>query len=556
MKYIYSTFLCIIIDICIYSQTVLFIPDTISGEIINLTIKAGTHNFFTSHSTPTIGYNGSFLGPTIILHKGQNVQMNVTNELNDTTTTHWHGLHVAPQNDGSPHNLILTNEIWSPSFEILDKASTCWYHPHLHGKTMKQVLQGAVGLIIVKDDDESKLNLPSTYGVDDIPLILQWRTFDANKNLVLDDEADNVAMVNGTINGVLELPAQLVRFRLLNGSSHRFFNLAFSDNRYFQIVANDESLLNKSVSVNKLMVSPGERFEIIVDFKEQQRQSFFINQLGKSLPNGYPGGPPMGMMGANMTLGPLDNTDFNLLKIIVKSQTPNAIKEIPSSLITNEVINESEASVRNFQLRGLPMMSMTNFTINNEHYDHEKINFKVKQNDVMIWNITNQSMMPHPWHIHGNYFYIKSINGQAPPDHLQGRKDVVTIPPMNGSAQLIMKYEDFASSEFPYMYHCHILSHEDGGMMGQFMVENSILEVAEHYNEELDINHSENHIFIKSKMDISNIKLYNAVGSLVLSSSLTGKEIKIPLSNVSTGIYIVNLKYDNKYISRKILLSR
>ena len=557
MKYRLLPLFYFFISYSIYSQTPLFIPDTLSGHEINLSIKEGSHSFYASHNTSTIGYNGNLLGPTIILHKGQSVQMNVANELNDTTTTHWHGLHVSPQNDGSPHNLIMANTTWSPKFEVMDKAATYWYHPHLHGKTMKQVIQGAAGMIIVRDDEESKLHLPRTYGVDDIPLIMQWRTFDTNKQIVLDDEADNVAMVNGTINGVLEVPAQMVRFRLLNSSSHRFFNFAFSDNRNFQIIANDESLLNKPVSVKQLIVSPGERFEIIVDFKEQQGQSFFINQLGKSLPNGYPGGPPMGMMGMNMTMGPLDNTDFSLLKIDVKAPTLHAIKEISSSLTTNDMINESSATTRNFQLRGLPMMSMTNFTINSEQYDHEKINFKVKKDDVMIWNITNQSMMPHPWHIHGNYFYIKSINGQAPPAYMKGRKDVVTIPPMNGSAQIVMKYEDFADSEMPYMYHCHILSHEDGGMMGQFMVEDRTSSVAENsVDEYLKTTFDEDQIFILSMKgeQIDDIRLFNQMGQLVLRSSEVSDRTSLPIKNIVSGIYIVSVSIGKKVLNKKIFI--
>ena len=116
------------------------------------------------------------------------------------------------------------------------------------------------------------------------------------------------------------------------------------------------------------------------------------------------------------------------------------------------------------------MSSMTNFTINGVQYDMNVINFYTKQDSVMIWSLTNQSMMPHPWHIHGNHFYILSINGAAPPAYMQGRKDVVTVPPMGGTAQLVMKYADFSDPMMPYMYHCHINSHEDNGMMGQFIV--------------------------------------------------------------------------------------
>jgi blue copper oxidase len=208
------------------AQNLIPIPDTLSGADIYLSIADSNQQFYPGINTPTIGYNGRYLGPTILLNKGQNVAMHVTNMLADTTTTHWHGLHVAPINDGSPHNPIIAGDTWLPSFAVMDNAATYWYHPHLHGKTMDQVLKGAAGLIIVRDSIESSLNLPRTYGVDDIPVVCQFQTIDGNtKQIVLDDELDNATMVNGTINAMVNVPAQVVRLRLLNASSHRVLTI-------------------------------------------------------------------------------------------------------------------------------------------------------------------------------------------------------------------------------------------------------------------------------------------------------------------------------------------
>ena len=159
MKILIIALLTCSLPLLVSAQTLIPIPDTLSGANINLTIADSTQQFFGGYNTNTIGYNGSYLGPTIILNKGQNVTMHVNNMLMDTTTTHWHGLHVAPMNDGSPHNPIMTGNTWSPSFTIMDNAATYWYHPHLHGKTMEQVVKGAVGLIIVRDAIESALTL-------------------------------------------------------------------------------------------------------------------------------------------------------------------------------------------------------------------------------------------------------------------------------------------------------------------------------------------------------------------------------------------------------------
>ena len=452
----------------VQAQTQIPIPDTISGSSINLSIEEGTKQFFSGFNTNTIGYNGSYLGPTIILNKGQNVTLNVHNQLNDTTTTHWHGLHVAPINDGSPHNPILAGNTWSPSFEVMDNAAMYWYHPHLHGKTMDQVLKGAAGLIIVRDDVEKALTLPRTYGVDDFPLVFQWQTFDnTTKQIVLNDELDNTTLVNGTINGYVNVPAQVVRLRMINASSHRFFEFGFSDNRTFNQITSDDGLLNAPVPMSRLMLGSGERAEILVDFSGQAGQTFFIKQFGTQLPAGYPGGPA-GMMGG--TLGPLDNTNFNLLQINVQAPTASPVTTIPSTLSSNTVYSTLGASNFNVLITASPMMSMTNFLMNGEKYDMNVINMTTTLNTVMTWTITNQSMMPHPFHIHGNHFYVLSINGSTPAANLQGRKDVVVVPPNGGVVKLITKYNDYGDSQTPFMFHCHILSHEDNGMMGQFIV--------------------------------------------------------------------------------------
>ncbi|HQF27307.1 MAG TPA: multicopper oxidase domain-containing protein [Flavobacterium alvei] len=450
-----------------HAQNLISIPDTLSGNIINLEIADSSHQFFNGINTSTIGYNGSYLGPTIILNKGQNVTMNLANMLSDTTTTHWHGLHVAPSNDGSPHSPILPSQIWSPSFIVLDNAATYWYHPHLHGKTLRQVVKGAAGLIIVRDIVESSLQLPRTYGIDDIPLVCQFQHIDSvTKQIILNDELDNITMVNGTINPMVNIPAQIVRLRILNASSHRVLQLGFNDGRTFWQITSDDGLLDIPVPLTRLRLGSGERAEILVNFNGQTGNTFYLNQYGNELPQGFPGGPAM--MGS--PIGPFDNITFNFLQINVVPATINPITSIPNVLTTNNIWTTSGASTMNFNIQGSPAMSMTNFTINGVKYDENINNFSKNLNDVMIWNITNQSMMAHPFHIHGNHFFITSYNGSIPPANLQGRKDVVLLGPNGGSATLVTKYEDFSDSIMPYMYHCHILSHEDNGMMGQFIV--------------------------------------------------------------------------------------
>ncbi len=553
MKTFFLTGIFIFHLIILSAQQLIPIPDTLSGDVIDLKIAPGEKEFFTGIKTKTYGYNGNHLGKTIILNKGQNVKLNVTNGLLESTTTHWHGLHVAPSNDGSPHNPIKAGETWSPEFTLMDKAGTYWYHPHLHKKTLSQVVKGAAGLIIVRDEEEAALKLPRKYGVDDFPLIFQFQTFDNNKQIVEEDESDNTILVNGTVNGSLKVPSQMVRLRLLNASSHRVFRFGFDNNMSFHQIASDAGLLNKPVILTRLTLGSGERAEIIVDLTKLQGKTLMLKTFGNELPAGYPGGPAM--MG--MTGGPLDNKTSGVLTFHVLEKTTNPVLELPHTLTTNEVWSQSNTSNRSIGFTAQPMMSMTNFFINNVKFDESVINFKTKLNNTEIWTLTNQTMMAHPFHIHGNHFYVLSINGQSPPENMKGRKDVVLIPPMNGSVKLIIKYEDFADNEMPYMYHCHILSHEDDGMMGQFIVENNTTAVTDvDKNQEFSIVQLNQQLYISSlnNENIERVLIYDMSGKLILNNSYGQKEAVVSTLSLILGHYAVSIQSNGSIYSKNVLI--
>ncbi len=530
------------------AQNLIPIPDTLSGTDIHLYLKDSSKTFFTGFSTKTIGYNGSYLGKTLILQKGQTVKLNVHNELADTSTTHWHGLHVAPKNDGSPHNIIKTGQVWSPSFMVIDDAGTYWYHPHLHGKTLKQVVKGAAGLIIVRDNTEGVLPLPRTYGVDDIPLVFQFQTFDnATKQIVLDDELDNTVLVNGTVNGAVNAPAQIVRLRLLNASSHRVFRFGFADNRAFRQIATDGGLLNAPVSLTRLNLGSGERAEILVDLTGLQGSTLQLKTFGNELPTGYPGGPPMNMPGISNMTGSLDNIAFNVLQINVVAPTPRAVFTMPTTLVNNTPLSSVGASTRQIGMSAQPMMSMTNFFLNNAKYDEQVINFTTQQEKSEVWVINNQTMMAHPFHIHGNSFYILSINGATPPPNMRGKKDVVIVPPMNGQVQLVTKYEHYSDPTMPYMYHCHILSHEDNGMMGQFVV-SPLISATHDMPHDASIRIYPNPVSgsemiqIEAQTAIQSVMVFDILGRHIFSKNGTQQtQMTLPLS-LSNGLYVFDIQ--------------
>ena len=278
-----------------YAQNVLYIPPLLSGTNFSLTIQSGTKPFYAGYNTPTYGVNGTWMAPTLQINKGDSITLNVTNNLNTSTTIHWHGLHVAPQNDGGPHQLINVNTTWSPSFKVRNDAATFWYHPHGINKTDLHVSKGIAGMIIVKDPIESALTLPRTYGVDDIPIVVQSKAFDVLKQIAIATDMDTAMFVNGTLNPYINLPAQVVRLRLLNGSSLRTYKFGFTGGISFKMIAGDAGLLDSSITLTSLRLSPGERAEVLINLTGKIGQTIYLRNLGSLLPNGIYGASSVGV---------------------------------------------------------------------------------------------------------------------------------------------------------------------------------------------------------------------------------------------------------------------
>ena len=479
MKYSITSFCILILASTLISQNPLVIPESVSGSQIELLLQYGETELFDGQTTNSIGYNQAILGPTLILEKGQQISIDVTNNLTEPTTLHWHGLHVSSKNDGGPHSIIDPGQTWSPTFTVLDKASTYWYHPHLHESTETQVTLGAAGFIIVKDPEEAALNLPRHYGIDDIPLLIQSRAFDVDNQFLTETSADNTILCNATIEPYLDAPAQVVRFRLLNGSTERIFNLGISDNQPFYQIATDGGLLPSPVSNTRLIIAPGERAEILIDLTNMLGSSIMLYSYNSELNNGYYGASNPSVMPVGSINGydsnELNGNNFEILKINVVAQTENAVTSIPNTLVDLESYSIDDVDfTRSLTFRPSQMgpSGMLNgpFTINGEGYDKEIINQSIILGSTEIWELTNMTAIAHPFHIHDVQFKILDINGNVPPEHMQGKKDVVLVPPLGGSVRFITRFDDFADNDTPYMYHCHMLSHEDSGMMGQFLV--------------------------------------------------------------------------------------
>ncbi len=470
--------LCCLCTFHSYSQTALFIPSTITGTTFNLNIQTGTKTFFTGYTTPTYGVNGAFLAPTLIMNKWDSVNLNVTNNLPVTTTIHWHGFHVAPEYDGGPGQLIAPATTWTPSFRVLNGAGTYWYHPHGAGKTDLHVSKGIAGMIIVKDSVEAALPLPRTYGVDDIPLIIQSKAFDILRQIAIATEDDTVIMVNGTMKPYLDAPAQVIRFRMLNGSSLRSYLFGFTSNLPFKLIATDGGLLDTSVTLTRIRLSPGERVEILLNLTGMTGQTLYLKNFGTELPQGIYGADTVGK-GVTTIPGyyanPLNGADYDIMRINVIAPVSGALFTMPSSLATLSPWAVASAdTIRTLSFDPATASDSSTyaegpFVMNGAHFAMDTVNIITHLNNTEIWKLVNHTKVAHPFHIHDVQFYVVDINGMPPLPSERGKKDVVLVMP-GDSVRFITRFEDFASETIPYMYHCHLLHHEDDGMMGQFIV--------------------------------------------------------------------------------------
>ena len=317
-----------------------------SRHTVNFKAMLGRHAFLTGKPTRTYGYSAPILGPVVRLRRGDDVEMVVENHLDVATTVHWHGLLVPGHNDGGPQQLIQPGERWRPVLKIDQPAATLWFHPHPHGDTARQIYMGLAGMIIVDDGSDARLGLPRTFGVDDLPLILQDRQFDSDGSIEYDNKTldaldiaygarGDTVIVNGAIAPVARVPAGLARLRLLNAANAQNFELRFSDRRTFQVIGSDGGFLSAPVALKQLIISPAERFEVLVDFAD-----------GKPVMLETGPDEEMGIFGQ---LAPDGSSAYVAVMRFEPTVTRPAIKELPSRLI--EPVSVSPASaVRRRQL--------------------------------------------------------------------------------------------------------------------------------------------------------------------------------------------------------------
>ncbi len=427
--------------------------DGAGGRVVDLTAQVGRRTFLSGRVTDTWGYNGAYLGPTLRASRGERVTVNVHNGLPETTSVHWHGMHLPAADDGGPHQPIEPGSSWSPTWTIDQPASTLWYHPHPHGRTEKHVYRGLAGMFILDDERQTVPDLPRAYGVDDIPLIVQDKRFDAEGAF---DESDHrptgllgdIVLVNGAVTPHFVVRSQLTRLRVLNASTARIYSFGFADNRPFTLIGTDGGLLAQPYQTDRIQLSPAERAEIVVQMRPGEHVVL----------RSYP--PELGTPRDMTTeVGGADSFDVMELRA---GRSLRPARAIPAVLADLPRLDPGAATaVRSFHL--------AERRINGKKMDIDRIDEVVTANSTEIWDVVNLHPLPHNFHVHGVQYQVLSVDGAPPPPQLAGWKDTVYLPP-HVELRLIMRFGDYADPAMPYMYHCHLLFHEDAGMMGQFVV--------------------------------------------------------------------------------------
>lgn len=413
----------------------------------------------------------SYLGPIFRARKGQTVRIHFYNELPEESIIHWHGMHVPESADGHPRFAVNKNETYIYDFKIMDRAGTYWYHPHPHGKTGEQVYMGLAGLFIISDDEEDALSLPSDEY--DLPLVIQDRYFDGQNKLVYDSHMAQMTgffgdrfLINGQADYEIKAAARPYRLRILNGSNARTYALAWSDGSPLTVIGTDGGLLEEPVKRDTVILASAQRVDLWVDL------------------SAYAPGDQLQLMSID-PLSPKtqEKTGVQLLNIRIDREGDAAIP-LPQKLSDLSLNDENDAVNKdNPRIFDLSMGMGMQWMINGRSFEMAEVdpNEKVRLGDLEIWEFINDSgsrmgTMPHPMHIHGLQFQIierqstekyrevNSIFNKGQVD--EGWHDTVLVMP-GERVKVLMKFEDF---EGLYLYHCHILEHEDAGMMRNFLI--------------------------------------------------------------------------------------
>jgi FtsP/CotA-like multicopper oxidase with cupredoxin domain len=422
-------------------------------DYYDITMKVGQKEIIPGRLTTIWGYNGLFPGPTIVAQSGRRTVVRQVNNLEESMSVHLHGGHTPSTSDGLPTDLIGPGAMKTYEYPNNAPAATLWYHDHAIDVTARHAYMGLAGFYILHDPAEKSLSLPS--GENDVALMIRDASFDYRGALLykLTDTALRTGLygdrllVNGAIQPYYQVARRQMRFRILNASNSRVCKFALSNGDPLVQVASDGGLLASPVSRQSIVVSPGERVEVVIDFANYA-------------------------LGSSVVLKNLDTTATPTIADVMRFDVVREDVDkssLPQTLRPFHRISEKAATAnRTFTLQQNTLNGRTVWTVNGNLYDPARTDATPQLNATEIWTFQNNSNQAHPMHIHDIQWQILDVNGVPPAPGDDGWKDTFLVPSGGGTVRVIGTFTDNVG---PYVSHCHTLEHEDHAMMFNFAVQ-------------------------------------------------------------------------------------
>jgi FtsP/CotA-like multicopper oxidase with cupredoxin domain len=424
-----------------------------STVLVTLTAAPTRLQLQPGKETEVFAYNGRVPGPTLEVREGDRVTIRFHNHLPGPTTVHWHGMHLPISADGSPLDLVPPGASYDYVFTVQPgTAGTYWYHPHPHHQTGFQVAKGLHGALIVRAaDDPLPASLPERV------LILSDNRFQPDGSFDFAEPASipgridfengregDVLFVNGEVMPELRIRSgEAQRWRIINASSGRFYRLSLPGHSFLH-VGSDGGLFEKPVEVDEVLLATAERVELLVRGTGAPGDRVVLQTLPydryirQTRPRDW-------------------EQPRDLLVLQYTPEPPVAPPALPARLRPIPALDPADAT----QTR---VVVMTQGMLNGQIMDMERVDFTTSLGATEIWQLENLVGMDHPFHLHGFQFQVLDRNGV--PEPFRAWKDTVNVP-RHQSARFIVRYDNYRGK---WMFHCHILTHEDNGMMGVLQV--------------------------------------------------------------------------------------
>ena len=451
----------------------------------------------------------TYLNPTLVLHRDQRVRVDFVNDIGEPTIVHWHGLGVDTRNDGGGTMLAEPGGRYAYDFGVRNRSSLYWYHPHPHGLTAGQAYRGMFGLVEITDEDESRLRaaLDLVPGKSEIPLLLQDRRAETAYAATDVDRMHGFlgerVLINGSTCPYLDVETRIYRFRVLNASNARTYRLGWRTAERtpvpFTLIGNDGGLFPAPRDCTDAYLASAERLDVLLDLSDLKvGDTLFLEtrsfdpmhmEAATAASPSDQAAPPVDHAAMGHAAPATDphaehaqhaghggsfpeGTARALLQLRVRRKVAYRAR-VPAQLSSLPGVDLAQATERPLRLG----FAKGRWRINDRVFVMGETPIEVRRNTVETWLIRNYfNSMPHAMHLHG--FAFEVLERQTSPDPIAalkvdergrlatdlGRKDTVLVWP-GESVRVAIDFACLFPGEQTYMFHCHNLEHEDGGMM-------------------------------------------------------------------------------------------